>query len=92
MSRIEPRGEYADIAEKALYNGMLAGVSLDTQSFFYENPLEVHPDVIHFNDYYAQARDHMPPPAGSGVRLLLLPAQRAAAAGLHRGFCLHPVG
>ena len=60
MSRIEPRGEYADIAEKALYNGMLAGVSLDTQSFFYENPLEVHPDVIHFNDYYAQARDHMP--------------------------------
>ena len=60
MSRLEPVGEYADVAELALYNGMLAGVSLDTESFFYENPLEVHPDVIHFNEYYDEARDHMP--------------------------------
>ena len=60
MSRIEPHGEYADVAELALYNGMLAGVSLDTCSFFYENPLEIHPDVIKFNEYYAKARDPMP--------------------------------
>ncbi|MEW6744719.1 MAG: beta-L-arabinofuranosidase domain-containing protein [Planctomycetota bacterium] len=30
---------YADILELALYNGMLAGVSLDGKRFFYENPL-----------------------------------------------------
>ena len=60
MSRIEPKGEYADVAELALYNGMLAGVSLDTTAFFYENPLEIHPDVIKFNEYYAGAKDHMP--------------------------------
>ena len=60
MSRIEPKGEYADIAELALYNGMLAGVSLDTTAFFYENPLEIHPDVIRYNETYARAKDHMP--------------------------------
>ena len=60
MSRMEPVAKYADIAELALYNGMLSGVSLDCESFFYENPLEVHPDVIKFNQYYAEAKDHMP--------------------------------
>ena len=60
LSRGKPVGKYADAAEKALYNGMLAGISLDTQSFFYENPLEVHPDVIKFNEYYTELRDHMP--------------------------------
>lgn len=60
MSRIEPHGEYADVAELALYNGMLAGVSLDTCAFFYENPLEIHPDVINFNQRYPKAKDHMP--------------------------------
>ncbi len=60
MSRIQPKGEYADIAEIALYNGMLAGVSLDTTAFFYENPLEIHPDIIKFNDTYVAAKEHMP--------------------------------
>ena len=60
MSRIEPHGEYADVAELALYNGMLAGVSLDTCAFFYENPLEIHPDLIKFNGHYAKAKEHMP--------------------------------
>lgn len=32
---------YADIVERALYNGMLSGVSLDGEAFFYENPLEI---------------------------------------------------
>ena len=60
MSRIEPKGEYADVAELALYNGMLAGVSQDTCSFFYENPLEIHPEEVHFNEYYKEAKKHMP--------------------------------
>jgi hypothetical protein len=32
-------GRYADVVERALYNGMLSGVSLDGTHFFYENPL-----------------------------------------------------
>ena len=32
-------GQYADVMERALYNGALAGVSLDGERFFYVNPL-----------------------------------------------------
>ena len=60
MGYIEPRGEYADIAELALYNGMLAGISLDGVSYFYENPLEAHPKLFRQNQTYTKARDHMP--------------------------------
>lgn len=41
MLSISPKGEYADVMERALYNGILSGMSLDGQSFFYVNPLEV---------------------------------------------------
>lgn len=32
-------GRYADVMERALYNGTISGVSLDGSTFFYENPL-----------------------------------------------------
>jgi DUF1680 family protein len=32
--------KYVDIMERAMYNGILAGVSLDGRAFFYANPLE----------------------------------------------------
>ncbi len=32
--------EYVDTIERALYNGALAGISLDTTHYFYDNPLE----------------------------------------------------
>ena len=32
--------KYVDVLERTLYNGLLSGVSLDGQSFFYPNPLE----------------------------------------------------
>lgn len=32
-------GRYADVLERALYNGVLSGVSADGRSFFYANPL-----------------------------------------------------
>jgi DUF1680 family protein len=32
-------GKYADLIERALFNGFLSGVSLDGARFFYENPL-----------------------------------------------------
>lgn len=35
-----PNRRYADIMEQALYNGAIAGLSMDGQTFFYENPLE----------------------------------------------------
>ncbi len=43
MLEIEPRREYADVMEQALYNTVLAGMALDGKSFFYVNPLEVTP-------------------------------------------------
>jgi len=39
MLQFECDGRYADIMERALYNGALSGVSLDGEKFFYVNPL-----------------------------------------------------
>ena len=41
---VKPDSRYADLAERALYNGMLSGLSLDGTSFFYTNPLEIDLD------------------------------------------------
>lgn len=43
MANITRESQYADIVELQLYNTILAGVALDGRSFFYVNPLEVHP-------------------------------------------------
>jgi len=40
MLQLDGDARYADVMERALYNGFLAGVSLDGRSFFYANPLE----------------------------------------------------
>ncbi len=45
MLENEVNSKYADIAETAFYNNVLAGMSLDGKRFFYVNPLEVIPDV-----------------------------------------------
>jgi len=34
---------YGDVAERALYNGVLSGISLSGDRFFYANPLSYHP-------------------------------------------------
>jgi DUF1680 family protein len=39
MLLLEGDGRYADVLERALYNGAISGVSLDGERFFYENPL-----------------------------------------------------
>ena len=39
MLELEADGRYADVLERALYNGVLPGVSLDGRKFFYVNPL-----------------------------------------------------
>ncbi|MDR3120174.1 MAG: glycoside hydrolase family 127 protein [Clostridiales bacterium] len=54
---IDPRGEYADIAELEFYNGALAGISLDGVGFFYENPLSFRPsDQTFLNAHRASGR------------------------------------
>jgi len=40
MFELTGEGRFYDTLERALYNGVLAGVSLDGTEFFYENPLE----------------------------------------------------
>lgn len=45
MLSLEKAGAYADIAERALYNTVLAGMQLDGKKFFYVNPLEVLPGI-----------------------------------------------
>ena len=39
---------------------MLAGVSLDGKSYFYENPLEAHPELFHLNERCPRLKEHMP--------------------------------
>lgn len=39
MLHLDCDSRYADVLERALYNGVISGVSLDGDKFFYENPL-----------------------------------------------------
>ncbi len=44
LTRFVPDGQFGDVVERALYNGILSGVSLDGTKYFYMNPLEVWPE------------------------------------------------
>jgi len=44
LLQLEGDGKYADVMERALYNGTVSGVSLDGTRFFYVNPLESRGD------------------------------------------------
>ncbi|CAM4051900.1 beta-L-arabinofuranosidase domain-containing protein [Cohnella lubricantis] len=52
MLMLQPHGRYADVMERALYNTVIAGMSQDGKSFFYVNPLEVHPQACKANHKY----------------------------------------
>ncbi len=41
MSAIRADSRYADIAEIAIYNGSISGISIQGDAFFYENPLTI---------------------------------------------------
>lgn len=41
MYKIKPEVQYFEVIERALYNGILSGSSIDGTHFFYVNPLEV---------------------------------------------------
>ncbi len=45
MFHIDPDSRYIDVMERALYNGVLSGVSYEGTHFFYANPLASYPQV-----------------------------------------------
>ena len=49
MLKLCADSKYADAVERVMYNGVLAGISMDGKSFFYENPLEIDVD---FNEVH----------------------------------------
>jgi DUF1680 family protein len=57
MLQIEADSNYADVMERALYNGTISGMSLDGKRFFYVNPLEVWPEASKKN----QTKFHVKP-------------------------------
>lgn len=46
MLMLETNSLYSDTIERIIYNGFLSGTSLDGKSFFYENPLEIQPELL----------------------------------------------
>lgn len=46
MLEAEPDARYADVMERALYNGAISGMQLDGTRFFYTNPLEANTGVM----------------------------------------------
>lgn len=56
MLRFKPKGEYADVLERVLYNGTISGMSLDGRKFFYVNPLEVNPDKCEKNEQFRHVK------------------------------------
>jgi DUF1680 family protein len=54
----EPDARYADVMERALYNGIVSGVSLDGTKFFYDNYLASYPGI--------HALNHQKPPERVG--------------------------
>ncbi len=50
MLQLSPRADVADVMERALYNGVISGISLDGTSFFYVNPLEVVPEACELDE------------------------------------------
>ncbi|HVB02262.1 MAG TPA: beta-L-arabinofuranosidase domain-containing protein [Chitinophagaceae bacterium] len=47
MFRLTGEAKYINVLEKTLYNGLLSGVSLDGDHFFYSNAMEVREDFHH---------------------------------------------
>lgn len=46
MLQVVPDRKYGDVMERALYNGVLSGVSLSGDRFFYANHLSSHPEMF----------------------------------------------
>ena len=73
MLELEPDAGYADICEKELYNGILAGIALDGKSFFYVNPLDVWPKA----DRLDARKEHVYPVRRKWMRCACCPPNLA---------------
>lgn len=49
MLNLEANGEYGDVLEKELFNGIISGISLDGTHFFYVNPLQADTEISKYN-------------------------------------------
>lgn len=45
MLDLDPKGKYADIIERCIYNSTISGMQQDGKHFFYVNPLETNPGL-----------------------------------------------
>jgi len=59
MSDADRSAVYADIIERELYNGIMSGISLDGDKFFYENPLEINLKYQKRNVAWSE-KEHLP--------------------------------
>lgn len=67
MLRFGADAKYADVVERVIYNGFLSSLSLDGKSFFYQNPLEIMPQM-HRRDVSVTHRSvNLPPMQRSEV-------------------------
>ena len=61
MLQLDHNSRYADTMERALYNCVLAGLSLDGKQFFYVNPLEVNPEYAEKIATHQHVQPQRPP-------------------------------
>ena len=59
MKDLEIDAKYADAVEREMYNGILSGVSLSGDRFFYENPLEINLQD-HTRNVSVKSEDRLP--------------------------------
>ncbi len=67
MLLLEPVSAYADVIERVLYNGFLSTVSIDGKSFFYENPLQIRPELVKRDASVGSGGSQLPPTQRSEV-------------------------
>jgi DUF1680 family protein len=61
MWNINPDAKYTDLAERSIYNTVLAGISLTGDKFFYENPLACNPLKNELNNNREKdCKEHIP--------------------------------
>lgn len=62
MLQLTGEGRFGDVMERTLYNGLLAGLSLSGDRFFYANPLEVNDGqhALHDHDEHRFATERQP--------------------------------
>lgn len=85
LQRQEPCSIYADVIERILFNGMLCGMSLEGDAFFYENALE-----LDRRDYDLSTRTFTPLDPGQCHTRGLLHSRRLQRAKVFTCSCCPP--